>query len=138
MSAATGAATARASGAPSLPPWGCALPSLRGRVRRPGACATTEEPTERERRYRREPRRARRRSPRATAAAAEVIAPSSVRVRGGHDRLFQVLFNLCMNALQAQPDGGRLRVRVSREVERREGLDDREMACVEVADAGAA
>ena len=69
---------------------------------------------------------------------AEVIAPSSVRVRGGHDRLFQVLFNLCMNALQAQPDGGRLRVRVSREVERREGLDDREMACVEVADAGAA
>ena len=68
---------------------------------------------------------------------AEVLAPTSVRVRGGHDRLFQVLFNLCMNALQAQPDGGRLRVRVTREVERRAGLEDREMACIEVADAGA-
>jgi signal transduction histidine kinase len=59
-----------------------------------------------------------------------------LRVRCGHDRLFQALFNLCMNALQAQPDGGRLRVRVSRVTDRREGLDDREMACVEVADAG--
>jgi signal transduction histidine kinase len=67
---------------------------------------------------------------------AEVVAPSMLRVRCGHDRLFQALFNLCMNALQAQPDGGRLRVRVSRVTDRREGLDDREMACVEVADAG--
>ncbi len=67
---------------------------------------------------------------------AEVVAPSPVRVRCGHDRLFQVLFNLCMNALQAQPEGGRLRVTVSRATDRREGLEDREMACVEVADAG--
>ena len=68
---------------------------------------------------------------------AEVIAPSPVRVRGGFDRLFQALFNLCMNALQAQPDGGRLRVRVTRAIDRREGLAEREMACIEVADAGA-
>lgn len=67
----------------------------------------------------------------------EVVAPATLRVRGGHDRLFQVLFNLCMNAHQAQPDGGRVRVRVARGIDRREGLDDREMACVEVSDAGA-
>ncbi len=67
---------------------------------------------------------------------ADVMAASPVRVRCGHDRLFQVLFNLAMNALQAQPDGGRLRVTVTRALDRREGLDDREMGCIEVADAG--
>ncbi|MFO0607235.1 MAG: ATP-binding protein [Polyangiales bacterium] len=67
---------------------------------------------------------------------AEVVAPSPVRVPVGHDRLFQVLFNLCINALHAQSGGGRLRVRVAAETERREGFEDRAMACVEVADAG--
>lgn len=67
---------------------------------------------------------------------SEVIAPAPVHVRVSHDRLFQVLFNLCINALHAQPAGGRLRVRVSVETERREGFADRAMACVEVADAG--
>lgn len=32
-----------------------------------------------------------------------------------HDRLFQVIFNVCLNAIQAQPDGGVLRVRTWRE-----------------------
>jgi signal transduction histidine kinase len=67
---------------------------------------------------------------------AEVVAPGAVRVRCSHDRLFQVLFNLCMNALHAQPDGGRLRVRVTSVTDRREGLEDRTMACIEIADAG--
>jgi signal transduction histidine kinase len=67
---------------------------------------------------------------------AEVVAPTTARVRCSHDRLFQVLFNLCMNALHAQPGGGRLRVRVAITTEHREGFDDRAMGCIEVADAG--
>jgi signal transduction histidine kinase len=67
---------------------------------------------------------------------AEVVSTGPVRVKVSHDRLFQILFNLCINALHAQSEGGRLRVRVSVEVEHREGFEDRSMACVEVADAG--
>lgn len=43
--------------------------------------------------------------------------PSPVRARVGHDRLFQVLFNLAMNALHAQPRGGVLVVSVAEAME---------------------
>ena len=39
---------------------------------------------------------------------------SGCRVALDGDRLFQVAFNLCLNALQAQPEGGEIRVRLLR------------------------
>ncbi|MDB4928113.1 MAG: sensor histidine kinase, partial [Myxococcaceae bacterium] len=39
---------------------------------------------------------------------------AALRVEAPHDRMFQVMFNLCLNAVQAQPDGGRLDVAVAR------------------------
>jgi signal transduction histidine kinase len=47
------------------------------------------------------------------------------------DQLFQVLFNLCLNAIEVQPDGGRLAVRVHRDLER-----DPQRAAIEVEDDG--
>lgn len=64
---------------------------------------------------------------------AAVDADEPVVVAVEHDQLFQVVFNLCMNAVQAQPDGGRLRVRVWREVA---PPDASPRAMVEVADDG--
>ncbi|MBL8604843.1 MAG: histidine kinase [Myxococcales bacterium] len=50
---------------------------------------------------------------------SRVDAPDAkLTVAAGHDRLFQVLFNLAMNAVQAQPDGGALVVEVRDAAER--------------------
>jgi signal transduction histidine kinase len=66
----------------------------------------------------------------------EVKGDGPWTVACSHDRLFQVLFNLCMNAFQAQPEGGRVAVSVTRESERREGFEDRSVIVAEVADDG--
>jgi len=68
---------------------------------------------------------------------AWVEAPDEpVRARIGHDRLFQVLFNLAMNALQAQPDGGALVVTVARGTEPHPTDPQRAVVCITVRDAG--
>jgi signal transduction histidine kinase len=46
--------------------------------------------------------------------ALRVEEGAALRVEAPHDRMFQVVFNLCLNAVQAQPEGGRLDVAVSR------------------------
>jgi two-component system cell cycle sensor histidine kinase/response regulator CckA len=67
-----------------------------------------------------------------TAVQPEVI------VHGNHSELQQVLLNLCLNARDAMPHGGRLRVSVSLVAPPRElGLvGDRACAMLEVADTG--
>jgi signal transduction histidine kinase len=47
-------------------------------------------------------------------AEVRVQGDRSLAVRAPHDRMFQVLFNLCLNGVQAQPGGGRLEVSVER------------------------
>jgi C4-dicarboxylate-specific signal transduction histidine kinase len=49
------------------------------------------------------------------------------------DRLFQVLFNLCMNAMQAQPDGGKVSVRIRDELSQ---LSGESCVAIEVEDEG--
>ncbi|HUH06037.1 MAG TPA: ATP-binding protein [Kofleriaceae bacterium] len=61
-------------------------------------------------------------------------------VRGEPDRLQQVLLNLVLNAVQAMPNGGRLRVTTSLVSQRRPGLErepEHAYVVVEVADTGA-
>lgn len=45
-------------------------------------------------------------------AIEQSVDSEESRVALSEDRLFQVLFNLCMNAMQAQPDGGKVVVQV--------------------------
>lgn len=62
-----------------------------------------------------------------------------VRVPGDKDQLQQVLLNLMLNAIQAMPDGGTLRVRTSVITRRRPGLavaPEQAMASLEVTDTG--
>lgn len=59
-----------------------------------------------------------------------------MRARVGHDRLFQVLFNLAMNALQAQPHGGALVVTVSEDTETDNLHPPRRVVRLVVRDAG--
>lgn len=47
-------------------------------------------------------------------ATVDVPAGERLVVEAPHDRMFQVLFNLCLNGVQAQPEGGRLEVAVAR------------------------
>ncbi|MFQ5614470.1 MAG: nitrogen regulation protein NR(II), partial [Anaerolineae bacterium] len=54
-------------------------------------------------------------------------SPAGLRVRGERDRLHQCLLNLALNAIQAMPGGGRLRLELTRAEMR---------ACVSVADTG--
>jgi len=64
-------------------------------------------------------------------ATLSVASGESLIVAAPHDQMFQVLFNLCLNGVQAQRDGGRLEITVAR------GQDaDREMVRVTVRDAG--
>lgn len=63
---------------------------------------------------------------------AHLRATSAPRVRGSRDELEQVLLNLCVNALQAQPRGGTLAVSVSERVE----VGEAAYATITVDDAG--
>jgi len=70
-----------------------------------------------------------------TLDRAEGLPP----VRGEADRLQQVLLNLLLNAIQAMPQGGRLRVTTSEVSRRRPGLERaprQKYVVVEVADTG--
>lgn len=58
-------------------------------------------------------------------------SPSAPRVLAVRDQLVQVLMNLCLNAVQVQPSGGALRVRVAE----RDGEGERALT-IEVSDAG--
>ncbi|WP_428261465.1 ATP-binding protein [Haliangium sp.] len=67
-------------------------------------------------------------------------AGSLPRVPGDPDRLQQVVINLINNAMQAMPNGGRLRISTRAETRRRPGLErapEQSYAVIEVADAGA-
>lgn len=68
---------------------------------------------------------------------ASVVCPEGstepIHVALDSDRLFQVVFNLCLNAIEAQEGGGELVVRVSPECE---GPVGARSACFEVEDAG--
>ena len=64
-------------------------------------------------------------------ATLDVAADEALTVEAPHDRMFQVLFNLCLNGVQAQPGGGRLEVSVQRIEE-----GGRAMVCAAVRDGG--
>lgn len=64
-------------------------------------------------------------------ASVEVAPGERLVVEAPHDQAFQVLFNLCLNGVQAQPQGGALRLSVAR------GEDgDRAVVKATVRDAG--
>ena len=72
---------------------------------------------------------------RTTLARAEGLP----RVSGDADRLQQVLLNLLLNAIQAMPEGGTLRVETSAVTRQRPGLElspEQAFACVEITDSG--
>jgi signal transduction histidine kinase len=75
----------------------------------------------------------------ARVKASLVIDRTVGPVAGKRDALQQVLLNLCVNAIQAMPAGGTLRLSLSRVVRRRPGLElapEQPYAVLEVADTG--
>ncbi len=67
----------------------------------------------------------------ATDFAFEPDAP--MRVQGDRDQMVQIVFNLCHNAIQAQPSGGRIEVKLRRSDEELSGAPGLE---IQVSDAG--
>jgi signal transduction histidine kinase len=65
------------------------------------------------------------------AAATDAPVEAGPRVLADRDQLTQIVFNLCLNAMQAQPGGGQLEVRLSRATE-----NDRPMVELAVSDGG--
>jgi signal transduction histidine kinase len=61
--------------------------------------------------------------------------PESASVAMAPDQLFQVLFNVCFNAIEAQPNGGRLTVRIERDAPV-EDVGEARRVIVEIEDAG--
>jgi signal transduction histidine kinase len=60
-------------------------------------------------------------------------------IAGSKDQIQQVLLNLCMNAIQAMPDGGELALRLGQVVRRRPGLElapEQPYTLLEVVDSG--
>ena len=55
---------------------------------------------------------------RANGVATENAVARDIEVRGDADLLRQILLNLCLNAVQAQPDGGVVRVTATRDGDR--------------------
>jgi signal transduction histidine kinase len=50
---------------------------------------------------------------RSIVTSFQVSPEAPPRVRGDRDQLVQIVFNLCHNAIQAQPDGGRIDVQLA-------------------------
>jgi signal transduction histidine kinase len=76
----------------------------------------------------------------ANRVGAELSREGEVgKVLGVRDQLQQVLLNLCINAIQAMPQGGHLSLRLSKVVRRRPGLElapEQPYAVLEIADTG--
>ena len=75
----------------------------------------------------------------ARVTRALVRAEALPAVKGDSDQLQQVLINLLMNAIEAMPRGGQIRVETSLVTRRRPGLEvapEQEVVVVEVADTG--
>ena len=76
----------------------------------------------------------------ASAISSELVRGDDIPpVRGNADQLQQVLLNLILNAVEAMPEGGALRVETSCAVRRRPGLDlapQQPIAVIEIADRG--
>jgi signal transduction histidine kinase len=65
----------------------------------------------------------------ATSVVCDASSPP--KVRADRDQITQILFNLCHNAMQAQPNGGRIDIKIARV-----DLNGRNGAAIEVSDAG--
>jgi signal transduction histidine kinase len=78
-------------------------------------------------------------STRTEGSAVTLLPPDGPTVRGDADQLQQVCLNLCINAIQAMPQGGALELTTRALVRRRPGLDVAEpgrYVVLEVADTG--